>query len=202
LIYSELEKYNYIGSTNVPINIITIRLKERRILMKNILVDIDLCVGCKTCELQCATIRVSKSKDFIKAVLESPAPKSRIDVQTNGEENLPVQCRQCEDAPCYQACPSGAIYFTKNTDKVVIDKNKCVGCWMCVMVCPFAAINVLEEKKADKCDLCTFMDFPVCVDSCPTGALKYVESNDDLREIKVKRTSNNLKKYIKGRNNK
>lgn len=167
--------------------------------MKTIMVDMDLCVGCKTCELQCAIARSSKNKEFIKAVLEDPAPRPRIDVQSNGDENLPIQCRQCEDMPCYYACPSGAIYVDDETNKVVIDDEKCIACWMCVMVCPFAAVNALEEKKADKCDMCIFMDYPVCVDSCPTGALQYVESDDDAREIKVKRSQNNIVNYIKGR---
>ena len=169
--------------------------------MKTILVDMDLCVGCRTCELQCATERVSKSKEFVKAALENPAPKPRIDVQTNGEENLPIQCRQCDDMPCYYACPSGAIYVDEETEKVVIDHEKCIGCWMCVMVCPFAAVNV-HDGLADKCDQCIFMDYPVCVDSCPTGALKYVESEDESREIKVNRSNNNFDDYIKGRSNK
>lgn len=165
--------------------------------MKTILVDLNLCLGCKTCEIACATERVSKSKILHEAILEIPRPISRISVQSNGQFTVPIQCRQCEDAPCLDVCPSGAIHREEKEGKIVLNKNACVGCWMCIMVCPFGAINsYLEIKKADKCDQCIYMNYPVCVDACPTGALKPIETDEKMSEIIVKRKQKSVSEYI------
>jgi carbon-monoxide dehydrogenase iron sulfur subunit len=70
---------------------------------------------------------------------------------------------------------ASCISKDKKTGKVDIDTKRCVGCWMCIMVCPFAAITrqYVEENKALKCDLCPDRDSPACVDTCPTKALSY-----------------------------
>lgn len=82
-------------------------------------------------------------------------------------------CRHCEDAPCMYACISGAIsrdaagVVTTNTDK-------CIGCWTCVMVCPYGVIvRPLETHKAYRCDRCPDREEPACVSSCPTKTLVY-----------------------------
>ena len=55
-----------------------------------------------------------------------------------------------------------------------MDPEKCVGCWMCIMVCPIGAIyRDSEDKAAVKCDLCEGKEIPACVLSCPTNALLY-----------------------------
>ena len=165
--------------------------------MKTILVDLNLCLGCKTCEMACATERVSKSKNLLEAILEIPRPIPRISVQSNGQVSIPIQCRQCEEAPCLDVCPSGAIHREGKEGKIVLNENMCIGCWMCVMVCPFGAINsYLEIKKADKCDQCIYMDYPVCVDACPTGALKLVETDEKMSEIIIKRKKEGIFEYI------
>jgi carbon-monoxide dehydrogenase iron sulfur subunit len=71
------------------------------------------------------------------------------------------------------ACISGAI--RRDTDGVVrTDTDKCIGCWTCVMVCPYGVIGRhLEEHKAVRCDRCPDRDVPACVSACPTGALVY-----------------------------
>ena len=69
---------------------------------------------------------------------------------------------------------------------------------MCIMVCPFGAINsYLEIQKADKCDECIYMDYPVCVDACPTSALKLVETDEKMSEILIQRKRENISEYIK-----
>ncbi|MCD6471614.1 4Fe-4S dicluster domain-containing protein [Candidatus Aerophobetes bacterium] len=145
--------------------------------MKEILVNLDKCLGCKTCELRCAVERSSKSKSLYSAVRENPKPLPRIDVQSIKDGYLPLQCRHCEEAPCLNACPTGALFRKEDNGPVIVDENLCVGCWMCVMTCPFGAITpLLERKKIIKCDLCVNMERPVCVDACPTGALVYCDT--------------------------
>ena len=67
---------------------------------------------------------------------------------------------------------TGALTKDPETGATVHDEDKCVGCWMCVMVCPFGAIRPgAEDKIAVKCDMCPDEDGFECVDACPTGAL-------------------------------
>lgn len=63
------------------------------------------------------------------------------------------------------------------TGLVQVEAQRCVGCWMCVMVCPFGVITEeLSSHKAVKCDRCREMDYnPACVQACPTQALEFVE---------------------------
>lgn len=144
--------------------------------MKQILVRLDRCVGCKTCELQCS-IKHSRAKDLFGAVLGGERPVRRVFVETNGEVNMPLQCRQCREPRCVQACMSGAMYEDRESGLVLNREERCLGCWMCVMACPFGAIVPDErEEKAVKCDQCLSEDHdPACVRGCPTGALQFVE---------------------------
>jgi Fe-S-cluster-containing hydrogenase component 2 len=79
-------------------------------------------------------------------------------------------CMQCEDAPCIPVCPSGALVRATDTNAVVVVKDRCVGCRMCALACPFGAINYWDGK-AQKCDLCG--GDPECVRFCAPGALRF-----------------------------
>ena len=59
------------------------------------------------------------------------------------------------------------------TGLVVHDVDKCVGCWTCIMVCPYGAINIdpANHKAVIKCDQCVGSNLPACVANCPNEAL-------------------------------
>ena len=140
---------------------------------KEIFVKTDRCVGCRSCIMACA-VEHSASKTLFGAISESPRPKSRVYVEwVSPDRKIPLVCRQCEDAPCMHACIAGAI--SRDADGVVrTDTDKCIGCWTCVMVCPFGVIGRhLETHKAYRCDRCPDREMPACVSACPTGALVY-----------------------------
>ena len=142
--------------------------------MKRVWVDRDKCLGCKSCELQCAVERNSASRTLSGAILEDPKPVARVNVCGATGQSFPIQCRHCEDATCLKACPSGALQRDPEKDNIFIDQAKCRGCWMCVKTCPFGAeIPRAGFKVAIKCDACMHMEEPACVASCPTGALVY-----------------------------
>lgn len=142
--------------------------------MKQIWIDKDKCLGCKTCELQCAVERGSVTKKLSGAIREEVKPRPRVGVFGAAGSSFPIQCRHCQDAACLSACPSGAMQRDTEKGGVFVDQAKCRGCWMCVMSCPFGAVTPLPEYKvAMKCDACMHMEKPACVASCPTQALLY-----------------------------
>ncbi|MFQ5834869.1 MAG: 4Fe-4S dicluster domain-containing protein [bacterium] len=159
--------------------------------MKRIFVDIDKCFGCRSCEIACA-VEHSLSKDLFKAIKEDPLPRPRTDVQQDVKRNsFPLQCRHCEEPYCIDACIAGAIRKDPGTGLVVSDENKCVGCWTCLMVCPWgvirpAQVSVRGKKKkvALSCDLCQDRETPACVQACPTGCLHF-EEVEEFKKIKV-----------------
>lgn len=144
--------------------------------MKQILARSEHCLGCKSCELACAVAH-STSKTLFEAIKELKPPQKRIFVESSEGLNFPLQCRQCLDAPCVHACISGAMQFDLTTGLIQVDEQKCVGCMMCVMVCPFGVIaEVPTNHRVAKCDRCQDLAYnPVCVAACPTKALEFVE---------------------------
>jgi carbon-monoxide dehydrogenase iron sulfur subunit len=140
---------------------------------KEIFVDAGRCTGCLNCQISCAVAH-SKSKSLYNELVTRQSPKNRIYVEwLETGCKVPIVCRHCDEAPCMHACIAGAISRTE--DKFVITNNdKCIGCWTCVMVCPYGVIGRhLEEQKAYKCDHCPDREIPACITACPTKALSY-----------------------------
>ncbi|MFD1692839.1 4Fe-4S dicluster domain-containing protein [Azotobacter chroococcum] len=107
------------------------------------------------------------------------APQRRISVEGVGAYSYPSRCQHCSDAACMTACPTGAMQRDGGTDKVFSDHDKCIGCWMCVVVCPFGGVTADPAgKKAVKCDGCPERtargEAPACVAACPTDTLLYL----------------------------
>lgn len=86
--------------------------------------------------------------------------------------SYPLQCRHCEEPACMYACMSAAISKDSEKGVVSIDKNRCVGCGMCIMSCPFGALIMDKDEKITlKCDLCFEKGEPACRAACPTKSL-------------------------------
>ncbi len=150
--------------------------------MKLIGIDRDRCTGCKTCELYCGAERGSESRSLLKAVQETPVPLPRVRVEGVGGVSFPLQCRHCSQAPCLDACLTGALTREEKSGTVIIHEDLCIGCWTCTAFCPFGVIMPSPERKiAVKCDRCLYMEKPVCVDVCPTKTLEVI----NLEEIDV-----------------
>jgi carbon-monoxide dehydrogenase iron sulfur subunit len=149
---------------------------HEELFMKAIGVHMDRCTGCKTCELYCGTERGSEGKTLLKAVQEAPVPQPRVRVEGAQGVSFPLQCRHCLQAPCLDACLTGALLRDEKSGVVIIREDLCIGCWTCTAFCPYGVIYPSPERKiAIKCDRCLYMEKPVCVDVCPTAALTVVE---------------------------
>ena len=140
--------------------------------MKRVYVKEEVCIGCGLCEVYCR-VEHSQSKDLVKAFRrEIPRPLSRVHVERNIEISFPIQCRQCAEPWCVYSCLTGAMHKELGSDEIVIDAQKCIGCWTCIVACPYGALSRdVDSRTAIKCDLCPDREIPVCVANCPNEAL-------------------------------
>lgn len=157
--------------------------------MRRVVYDPLKCTACKTCEIHCS-IAHSLSKDLLAMISESPPPLPRVAVAWTPGMNVPLKCTHCETAPCLLGCPVGAIRRDAGTDTVQIDDSRCIGCFSCVLVCPYGAVRLsFDRKRAYKCDGCVQRlsagDTPACASSCPTRALAFQE----IEEVATKKAA-------------
>lgn len=141
--------------------------------MKRVYVNEKWCLGCHLCEYYCAFANSGKD-DMVKA-LKDVAIKPRIKIEEGNNVNFAVSCRHCEDPLCVKGCISGAL--TVNDGIIMIDKDKCVGCYTCILSCPYGAIMPSEETAVQKCELCiqNAGGEPVCVKGCINNAIVFEE---------------------------
>jgi len=137
-------------------------------MQKSLHIDPGKCTGCLQCEMACSyehTGTFNPSRSFIK-------------VFTFHHEGrfAPYTCTQCDEAWCMRACPVAAISIDASTGAKVVSDDKCVGCKVCTIACPFGTINYAQSTgKVVKCDLCG--GDPQCAAACPTAAITYVDAD-------------------------
>ncbi|MBP2626578.1 MAG: Psr/DMSO reductase-like protein chain iron-sulfur binding subunit [Firmicutes bacterium] len=146
---------------------------------RTMVVDLDRCIGCKSCEVACKHENgVALGCTWNKVLTVGPTgtyPKLEM-------YYLPTMCQECKDAPCVKACPTGASYKSKD-GVVLVDKEKCIGCQYCMFACPYGVRTFNEETKVvEKCTLCAHLQAagkqPACVEKCPAGC-RFVGDIDD-----------------------
>ncbi len=94
-----------------------------------VIADWEKCIGCNTCMAGCVDVHD-------RAGL---AAYPRLHVTRLENATMPLQCRNCDDAPCEKVCPVRAITFEDGS--VQLNESVCIGCKMCALVCPFGAIT-------------------------------------------------------------
>ncbi len=139
---------------------------QERISEKRIVLDLDLCVGCRSCEAACRA--AFKNEGRIRHA------------EIGSEAYIPLACRHCEEPLCAAACPVDAIVKDENTGRTKRAQFLCIGCLSCVYACPFGVIDSsLTRHLSQKCDLCQDRpEGPRCVSSCVTGALKFLTQEE------------------------
>ena len=139
--------------------------------MRKLYYDVKKCLGCRSCEFACA-IAHSEGRELIGAVKAGKLPLPKKKVFFVKGKNYPVSCRHCSEPKCVDACMAFALAYDKEKGMVNHDESRCVGCWMCVMACPYSAIRPdIKQKIPVRCDKCKDKDDPACVSACPTGAI-------------------------------
>jgi len=138
-------------------------------MAKVLMIDYEKCTGCRLCEMVCSVKHEGVS---------NPA-RSRIKIVKWEWEGryVPMGCQQCESAPCMAVCPVKAISRDEEMGRVEIDYDVCIGCRMCVAICPFGGMGFdTLASKVIKCDLCD--GDPQCVRFCEPGAIQYVDAGE------------------------
>jgi formate dehydrogenase iron-sulfur subunit len=162
---------------------------------KGLMITPDLCIACRACQSACKQWnKLPGEKTENRGVYENPpslTPHLYNQIhfiekpQDIGITWLFVRqaCMHCGEAGCMDICPApGAISRTKE-GAVVFDKEKCIGCKLCVAGCPFDIPRYDENNKISKCTLCADRISnglsTACSKVCPTGAIRY-GSRDSL----------------------
>lgn len=144
--------------------------------MKRIYVNEKWCLGCHLCEYYCAFASTNE-KDMARA-LKGVKIKPSIRVEEKDGITYAVSCRHCTEPLCIKGCITGAL--TKNDGVITVDRDRCIGCYTCILCCPYGAISPSEEGAIRKCELCikTSSGIPQCVKGCPNAGIVFEERGE------------------------
>jgi len=102
----------------------------------------------------------------------------RIRIEEKDGISFAVSCRHCNEPLCVKSCITGAL--TKVNGIIMIDRDRCIGCYTCILSCPYGAVYPSEDGAIQKCELCikTREGTPRCVTGCPNGAIVFEERGE------------------------
>jgi formate dehydrogenase iron-sulfur subunit len=167
-----------------------------------VLVDITRCIGCRACLRGCQRANdLSAPQDLMDMehantrlvpTYQQWTVVNREGGGTTPFRNVKSQCMHCLEPACVSVCPVAALHQTEQ-GPIIYRESRCIGCRYCMIACPFEVPrfewgNGLTPVIG-KCQFCAQQRLakglpPGCVESCPTGALKFGKRDDLLFEAK------------------
>lgn len=163
-------------------------------------IDLRRCDGCEKCTQACQAMHhTPEDVEWIKVYeLKNAAGDTYY---------MPRPCMQCANAPCYNVCPVGATFYSED-GVVLIDQDRCIGCRLCMVACPYNAryftwddppaveaaslehptgpeFPVPQQKgTVSKCVFCVHRlreaKLPACVEACTMQAIYIGDWEKDL----------------------
>jgi len=147
------------------------------------------CTGCRRCEIACTLHH--------EGAIWPEASRVRVFMLIPGVE-IPHLCVQCTDYPCVEACPLDALSVDEETSAVLVDRDKCTGCGVCIEACPG---NIPHIHPRDNyvliCDLCG--GDPECVKVCTEAgydALRLVKEGPSISHNLFAKTPEELTRDV------
>lgn len=145
-------------------------LKPKESGEAKLFIDLDICATgeCEKCVIHCSFFYHPDNNGIISVA------------ELAGYALL---CRRCEEAHCVNACPEEALEQDKEKDKLLVRHNmRCISCKSCSHACPYGTIYPeLLPLLIHNCDFCldrrTKGNEPLCIKSCPYGALRLESGN-------------------------
>ena len=168
--------------------------EKNNVEFSGVLYDSTRCVGCRTCEYECAAAHglpeplsevepIRKTNEICNTVVNTFQT-------TKGEVYIKRQCMHCNEPACDAACLTQAMHKNE-TGPVTWNGDKCMGCRYCMVSCPFDSPKFEFHSinpKIQKCDMCferqNAGEKPVCVTNCPNDALMYGKRRDLIKEAR------------------
>jgi len=181
-------------------------------MSKSFLIDTTVCTACRGCQVACKqwhNLPAEKTKN--RGSYQNPADLSfnTYKLVRMREEIIdgklkwlffPDQCRHCLEPPCQDTAgeptaiftdqATGAVIYTSNTKGLIADEI--------IESCPYNIPRKAPDGTLAKCDMC--LDrvenglLPICVKTCPTGAVNFGDRNEIL-SLAQKRLADVKDKY-------
>ena len=183
--------------------------------------NLSVCIGCRRCAEACHQENNHDRKTHNSYIRVLEMEQGSLDMEhgrtdynhpvpAKGKFYMPVQCQQCENAPCVTVCPVEATWQEED-GIVVVDHNWCIGWRYCEAACPYharrfnwerpeipaAEINpdqaylsnrIRPQGVVEKCTFCLHRTrkgrLPACLEACPTGARVFGNVLDPESEIR------------------
>ncbi len=164
---------------------------------KAMLIDLTMCIGCNACQDACKEVNgLPKGEEHQLSATAYTALEEH-----EGDIYVRRMCQHCVDPTCVSVCPVGA--FTKLLEgPVLYDDSKCIGCRYCMQACPFQVPRYQWGNTYPKIQKCVFCADRLkqgkptaCSEACPTGATKFGDREDLIREA-YQRISSDPGKYV------
>ena len=141
-------------------------------------IDLDVCASdkCGECVAKCSYF-------YHRQDPENNGVVSMLELATYA-----LVCRRCEEPHCVNACPVEALEQLEDKEKMLVRHTaRCVMCRSCSHACPYGTIYPeLLPVLNHNCDFCLDRredkGEPLCVKSCPHGALDIRRADEELGE--------------------
>jgi len=154
---------------------------------KALLIDITMCIGCNACQDGCKTANKLPAGEEKRL-----SPTAFTALEEHDGKWARRLCQHCEEPTCVSVCPVGA--FTKTAaGPVLYDADKCIGCRYCMQACPFRVPRYEWKSTRPRVQKCIFCSERLaqglqtaCAESCPTGATKFGDREELIKEANAR----------------